>query len=73
METPERDLLYGAAAIADHLGVAVGTARTLASHADFPVWKEGKMLCARRSSLDRWMHAREASARSLDHVEAEAE
>lgn len=56
------DLCYGAQAIADHLGVPLATVYSLQRRQIIPTWREGKALCARRSSLNAWMSEREASA-----------
>lgn len=56
------DLLYGARPIAEHLGITERQARYLIDQRTLPAWKEGKMICARRSSLNAWMDRREAAA-----------
>jgi len=56
------DLLYGARPIAEHLGITERQARYLIDQGTLPAWKEGKMICARRSSLNAWMDQREAAA-----------
>lgn len=58
---PENDLLFGRRAIADYLGVSLQNVRSLCGRPGFPAWREGKMLCARRSSISRWMVSREAA------------
>lgn len=58
---PEQDLLFGRRAIADYLGVSLQNARSLCGRPGFPAWREGKMLCARRSSISRWMASRESA------------
>jgi excisionase family DNA binding protein len=56
------DLLYGARPIAEHLGITERQARYLIDQGTLPSWKEGKTICARRSSLNDWMDRREAAA-----------
>ena len=61
--SPRGELLYGAPAIAAFLGITERQARHLADKARIPTWKEGKLICARRASLEAWMLAREAAGR----------
>jgi len=49
IETP--DLLYGAQAIADFLGVKLRSAQHLIETNRIPYFKIGKTVCARRSKL----------------------
>lgn len=58
-----RDLLYGMPAIAGHLGLKVPQARHLADRGTIPMFKVGKLTCARRSTLNTWLAEREAAAR----------
>jgi hypothetical protein len=71
MHEPEGDLLWGVAAIAEHLGVTVGAARVICRRPDFPSWRLGKMRCATRSGSTRWMREREREALAAN-IEAEA-
>ena len=48
-DTP--DLLYGAAAIADYLGIKRRSAEHLIETKRIPFFKVGKTVCARRSKL----------------------
>lgn len=60
MHTETTDLLTGAREIAAYLGWAP---RTLRSHeAVMPVFRIGRTLCARKSSLEAWLADREIAA-----------
>ena len=60
---PVGDLLYGVPAIAEYLGLAVRQARHLCEVGRVPTFKLGnKIICARRSTLSRWLAEREANA-----------
>lgn len=56
------DLLYGARAIAEYLGVTERRALYLAEKRAFPFWKEGRTICARRSTIAAWLDERERAA-----------
>jgi len=56
------DLLYGAPAIAAHLGLSVKSVRHRIEAGVIPSFKIGGSICARRSSLDAWFKRLEASA-----------
>ena len=49
---PRSDLLYGARQIAEYLGVATTTVYTMIEAKRLPVFKMGKMVCARRATID---------------------
>jgi hypothetical protein len=67
------DLLYGAAAIADYLCVKRSVVYHLAETDRLPTWKEGAVLCAMRSTLDRHFRSRERTyAQSKGRTEAAA-
>jgi len=46
-----RDLLYGLAAIADHLGLTVPQLKPAISRGDVPTFKMGRIVCASKSYL----------------------
>lgn len=54
-DTSQTDFLYGAAAIAKALGITEKQARHRIESRDIPTFKVGGTICARRSSLARWM------------------
>ncbi|GJD58365.1 hypothetical protein MTDSW087_05374 [Methylobacterium dankookense] len=64
-KTPEpvADLLYGMPEIAAFLGLKTPQARHLADKGTIPTFKVGKLTCARRTSLTKWLADLEASAR----------
>jgi hypothetical protein len=57
------DLLRGMPAIARHLGIKERQARHLQETGALPCFKLGKTVCARRSTLIRWLEDREAAGR----------
>ena len=57
------DLLYGIDAIARHLGITPRQTKHRCATTDLPTFRMGRNVCARRSSLDRWLAEREAAAR----------
>lgn len=57
------DLLEGAAAIADHLGVPLRRAQKLIADQAIPCFKVAGRVCARRSGLNAWLADCEAKAR----------
>lgn len=60
MNTPPKpDLLYGAEAIAEYLGLGIRQAYHLFERGDSPMFKIGRRVCARRSALDAWLAKRE--------------
>lgn len=56
-------LLYGARAIGDYLGVSERRALYLCEKQAFPFWRQDRTICAKRSSLQAWMTEREQAAR----------
>ncbi len=62
---PDQDvgqLLYGARAIADYLGISERRALYLAEKGSLPFWKDGRTICARRSTVAAWLDERERAA-----------
>ncbi len=53
------DLLYGAPAIAAHLGLRVRQARHQIDEGRIPTFRIGAIICARKSSLLRWFEDQE--------------
>jgi excisionase family DNA binding protein len=64
MKTEELDLLTGAEAIAAFMGVKPRRVYHLAEAQRLPVFRMGSTLCARRSTLLRWIEDMEQSALS---------
>jgi hypothetical protein len=50
-DTPQPEVLHGARAIADFLGVSEKAVYHMAERKRIPTFKLGKTLCARRSSI----------------------
>ena len=65
----EPDLLYGAKAIAQFLGITVAQARHLYEVRRIPTFKIGWIVCARRSSLQDWLDRMEEQAWSTPDSE----
>lgn len=57
------DLLYGLAAIAEHLGLTVAQVKWQIAKCGWPVFKQGAKVCARRSTLAKYFAALEAAGR----------
>ena len=53
------DLLYGVAAIAAHLGLTDRQTRHNIDEGRLPTFRMGAIICARKSSLLRWMEGQE--------------
>ncbi len=59
-ETPGKgDLLYGAAAIGEYLGISERQARHRVDTETIPNFRIGKTICSRRSTLDAWLAEQE--------------
>ncbi|MDH2091130.1 DNA-binding protein [Rhizobium pusense] len=54
-EIHEPDLLYGAPAIAAHMGLTQRTVYHLHECGEFPTFKIGGKVCARRSTINNWL------------------
>ncbi len=57
------ELLYGVRSIADFLGVSPRQALYLTEKQAFPFWREDRVICARRGTIQAWMTERERAAR----------
>lgn len=64
--SPEADLLYGLPSIARYLGLKVTQARHLADTKAVPTFKVGRLVSARKSTLQAWMKELEEGARNHD-------
>lgn len=64
MEQDRADLLYGVPEIAAFMGRTQNTIYYLARSDDFPTFKIGGKVCARRSTINQWLADMEASART---------
>ena len=53
------DLLYGAPAIADYLGITERQVRHRCDKGQMPHFKIGKTVCGRKTTLGRWLDERE--------------
>ncbi|KQT50157.1 hypothetical protein ASG52_08355 [Methylobacterium sp. Leaf456] len=62
------DLLVGMAAIARHLGITERQGWHLKDACDLPTFKQGRTVCARKSTLAQHFAAREAAARNRPPV-----
>lgn len=58
----ETELLHGMMEIAEYLGVRRSTGYHMAEHEGMPTFKLAGKVCARRSSLEKWLAEREAAA-----------
>lgn len=61
-QRPESDLLYGLEAIADHLQLTVPQVKWQIKVSGWPTFKQGAIVCARRSTLAKHFAAQEAAA-----------
>ncbi len=61
-ETQKPDLLYGADAIAEHLGLTRRQAYAIHERGGSPIFLIGRRVCARRSALDAWLAKQEQGA-----------
>lgn len=57
------DLLQGYAAIGEHLRMSPDATKHRVKSERIPVFKMGRIVCARRSTLNAWLAEREATAR----------
>lgn len=57
------DLLYGAPAIAQFLGLRLRMTYHLIEKGSIPSFKIGKKICSRRSSLSTWLDEQERSSK----------
>nr|WP_047170083.1 hypothetical protein [Sphingomonas sp. Y57] len=62
MSDTETDLLYGVAAIADHLKLRPKQVAQMHDKGHLPTFKIGGKVCARRSTLAKHFAAQEAAA-----------
>ncbi|MGT2515634.1 hypothetical protein ACVOMT_16620 [Sphingomonas panni] len=56
------DLLYGLEAIAAHVGLTVPQVKWQIARSGWPTFKQGAIVCARRSTLAKHFAAQEAAA-----------
>jgi hypothetical protein len=56
------DILRGAEAIACHLGFPRRLVYHLAANDNLPIFKLGATICARKTTLETWLAAKEARA-----------
>ncbi|MCO7736456.1 DNA-binding protein [Brucella intermedia] len=61
-EEDKADLLYGVPAIADFLRMTQPAVYHLSRRADWPGFKIGGKVCARRSAIDQWISDMETKA-----------
>lgn len=64
IEPLEGDVLYGTDAIAKHLRWSVRQVKHRHETGALPTFKQGRTVCARRTTLARHFSAQEAAARS---------
>ena len=57
------DLLYGLAAIGEHVGLTARQVEHLVAKGELPTFKLGATVCARRSTMAKHFAAQEAAAR----------
>lgn len=63
VEAANSDLLQGYAAIGAHLNMTPDATKHRVKSERIPVFRMGRIVCARRSTLDRWVAEREVAAR----------
>ncbi len=63
-EAENSDLLQGYAAIGEHLHMSPGATKHRVKSESIPVFRMGRIVCARRSTLNAWLAEREAAARA---------
>ncbi|MCP3732030.1 hypothetical protein M9978_16515 [Sphingomonas sp. MG17] len=56
------DLLYGLEAIADFVGLTIPQTKHQIAISGWPTFKQGRIVCARRSTLAKHFAAQEAAA-----------
>lgn len=61
MTEPQADLLYGMAAIGKHVGLTARQVEHIVARGELPVFKVGRIICARRSTLAAHFAEQEAS------------
>lgn len=61
------DLRYGLEAIAEYVGLTVPQAKHQIGQNGWPTFKQGRMVCARRSTLSSYFAALEAKAMEVRH------
>ncbi|RSU58933.1 DNA-binding protein [Sphingomonas sp. S-NIH.Pt1_0416] len=59
------DLLYGLEAIASHVGLTVPQVKWQIARSGWPTFKQGAIVCARRSTLAKHFAAQEAAAQGV--------
>lgn len=57
-----KDILHGADAIAVHLGFKRRLVYHLAANDNLPIFKLGATICARKTTLERWLSDKEGRA-----------
>ena len=67
---PGGELLYGANAIAEFLGMRPRQVYSLIFKRAIPHWHEGRTVVARRATLRAWIAPREAAAQVPQHPPA---
>jgi excisionase family DNA binding protein len=63
ISTETSDLLYGATAIANWLGLTERQVRDRINKGEIPSFRIGGTICARRSTLATWLAERETAAK----------
>ena len=63
-EDEPADLLYGVPAIADYLGLTQHQARHNIDKGRIPTFRMGAIICARKSSLVRWLDEQESGQKA---------
>lgn len=59
-----KDILRGAAAIAEFMGFPRRAIYHMASNGSLPVFRMGDIVCARRSTLTAWIRAQESAGQA---------
>ncbi|MFG1465247.1 DNA-binding protein [Xanthobacter sp. DSM 24535] len=65
-QNPKSDVLVGVSAIAAHLGMSARQAKHRVHLNMLPVFRMGRTVCARKTTLNEWMAKQEAESTKVD-------
>lgn len=66
MSTNKADILYGTKAIAEYMNITPRQAEHQIQKGGLPAWKQGGVICARKSSINAWIEESERKARNSE-------
>ena len=67
-QSENSDLLQGYAEIGEHLRMTPNAAKHRVKSEAIPVFRMGRIVCARRSTLNAWLAEREAAGRGAQSL-----